>query len=48
MLLEVNYSADLGKMLDFFPRFVDHAFELLFLEQPGPPSRWEPLELPAA
>ena len=33
VLLEVNYSADFGKMLSFRPAFLDEAFARLFLEE---------------
>ena len=31
-MLEVNYSPDFGKQLELHPRFMDAAFERLFLD----------------
>ena len=44
VLLEINYSADYGKMLDLRPGFVNEAFARLFHEAEDESSAlWDPL-----
>ena len=52
VLLEVNYSPDLGSISRFYPEFVTSAFDQLYApeqaEQQDAPSLWEALDVTGA